>query len=335
MSVKILFADTTASDYEIERQLLAQSALDLTSVFRQTRAPEDVVREAGDADAVVMSWAPMTRAVIESLPRCVIISRYGIGVDMIDLDAATEHGILVCNTARYCIDEVSTQTITFLLMFNRQVFPQIDRVRSGAWSVKDLATPRRLAGQRLGLIGFGNIGRQMATKARGLGLNVIACDPFLQQTRTEIDDVPLVSLDELLRTSDYVSIHCPLNGSTRHLIGERELALMKPSAFLINCARGAIVDQPALTTALTRRAIAGAGLDVVDPEPLPADDPLRHLDNVLLTPHTAHWSLESGIECRRTAVENVLMALQGRIPPDVVNRPVLERGTRLALRLPR
>lgn len=332
--MKVVFADTTASDYEIERELLAQSDLDLTAEFLQTREPDEVAQQAADADAIVMSWARMTRAVIESLHRCVIISRYGIGIDMVDLDAATDHGILVCNTARYCIDEVSSQAITFLLMLNRQILPQIDRLRSGGWSVKDLAAPRRLAGQRLGLIGLGNIGRAMATKARGLGLDSVAFDPYLTQEHAIVDGVPLVSLHELLATSDFVSIHCPLNRSTRHLIGERELALMKPTAFLINCARGAIVDQLALITALARHQIAGAGLDVVDPEPLPIDDPLRHLDNVLLTPHTAHWSIEAGIECRRTAVENVVTALHGQVPPDLVNRTVLERGTRLLDRFP-
>lgn len=332
MSEKIVFTDTTAADYEIERELLGQSGLELTPVFLQTRDSADVAREAADADAVVMSWAKMTRAVMESLERCIVISRYGIGVDMIDLVAATEHGILVCNTARYCIDEVSTQAIAFLLMLNRRIVPQVSRLRSGGWSARELPAPRRLAGQRLGLVGFGNIGRAMATKARGLGLDVAAFDPYLQRTRVEIDDVSLVSLDELLRTSDYVSIHCPLNASTRHLIGEHELSLMKSSAFLINCARGAIIDQTALTAALAKNRIAGAGLDVVDPEPPPPDDPLRHLDNVLLTPHTAHWSIESAIESRRTAVENVLAALRGRIPADVVNREVLEQGARVSIR---
>src|SRR5579875_967953 len=325
---KVVITDTTAEDYEVERRLFADAGFDLEVVYLQTREPSVVRDHAADADAVVVAWAPLTREVIASLRRCRLIVRYGIGVDMIDLDAATEQGIVVCNTARYCIEEVSAHAISFLLLLNRQILPLHRSMQNGGWGSPDIMPPRRLAGQQLGLIGLGNIGRAVAAKARGLGLRVVACDPFVQAGSVQ-DGVQLVGLAELLTTSDYVSIHCPLTASTRHLIGRRELALMRPTAFLINCARGAVIDQSALVEALARRRIAGAALDVFETEPLAVDDPLRRLDNVILTPHVAHWSVESAIECRRTAVEHVLAALRGEIPPDVVNRAVLQRPHRL------
>ena len=328
MPPKLVFVDTTAPDYDVEKAVLRDSGLDLTTTFLRTRDPAEFLNEVVDADAIVMSWAPLTREVIARLEKCRIIARYGIGVDMIDLDAATEHGIVVCNTARYCIDEVSTQAVAFLLMLNRQIRPLDATIRAGGWSIAGVPAPRRLAGQRLGLVGSGNIGLAVARKARGLGLEVVAYDPYLRQRQAAVDGIPLISLDEVLGTSDYLSIHCPLNRSTFHLIGAREIGLMKPDAYLINCARGAIVDQAALIAALTERRIAGAALDVVEQEPLPTDDPLRRLDNVILTPHSAHWSIESGVECRRTAVEHVIALLRGGIPPDVVNRAVLDAALR-------
>jgi D-3-phosphoglycerate dehydrogenase len=261
---------------------------------------------------------------MDHLTRCRVIARFGIGVDMIDLDAATERGILVCNTATYCLDEVSNHTIGLLLMLNRGLLHDVDALRSGGWFRSTSTPPRRLAGERLGLVGLGNIGRLVAGKARAFGLDVVAYDPYLRE-RAE-DGIPLVELEELLAGADIVSVHCPLNASTRHLLGRRELALMKPTAFLINTARGPIVDQAALFEALVEHRLAGAGLDVFETEPLPADDPLRQLDNVILTPHSASWSVESSAECRRVAVEHVVTVLRGSVPSDVVNRAVLETG---------
>jgi D-3-phosphoglycerate dehydrogenase len=254
-----------------------------------------------------------------------VIARFGIGVDMIDLDAATERGILVCNTATYCLDEVSNHAMGLLLMLNRGLLADIDSVRAGGWFRSQATPPRRLAGQRLGLVGVGNIGRLVARKARGFGLEVVAYDPYLRRSMSEVEGTRLVELDELLCTADVVSGHCPLNPSTRHLLGARELGLLKPTAFVINTARGGLIDQAALADVLREHRIAGAGLDVVNVEPLPSDDPLRDLDNVIITPHSASWSVESSAECRRVAVEHVVTVLRGGVPTDVVNRAVLER----------
>ncbi len=323
---KVVIADQPAADRDVEAAALAASGLSLDTVWLATHESDQVLGHAADADALVMSWLPVTRQLIEELKRCRVIARFGIGVDMIDLDAATEHGILVCNTATYCLDEVSNHAIGLLLMLNRGLLRDIDAVRSGGWfRVRD-SPPRRLHGQRLGLVGLGNIGKLVARKARGFGLDVVAYDPYLRDHQRAVDGTPLIDLDDLLESADIVSVHCPLNASTRHLLGAHELAMMKTSACLINTSRGPVVDQAALVEALAQHRLAGAGLDVFEMEPLPTDDPLRQLDNVILTPHSASWSVESSVECRRVAVEHVLTVLRGGVPADVVNRTVLQRA---------
>jgi D-3-phosphoglycerate dehydrogenase len=319
---RLVFTDTTAPDYAVERRLVDEGGLGSRTLYLQTRDPGDVVRHAGDAEVIVLAWAPFTRQTLSRLPRLRALVRYGIGVDMIDVAAATELGILVCNTARYCLDEVSTHAVALLLLLNRGLYPQLAHVRAGGWNPPGLPAPRRLAGRCLGLVGLGNIGRRVAAKAKGLGLEVVAHDPYVA-AQTDVDGVPLLSLEEVLRRADYVSLHCPLTAATRHLIGARELALMRAEAYLINTARGGIVDQDALVGALRARRIAGAALDVTDPEPLPADHALRELDNVLITPHTAHASVEAMDECRRTAVAHALTILRGGVAEDLVNRQVL------------
>jgi len=320
-ALKVVIADSPNLDHDVEDAVFAASGLALDPVWLGVRDAARVLEDATDADALVMSWLPVTRSVIDQLTRCRVIVRFGIGVDMIDLDAATDRGILVCNTATYCLDEVSNHAMGLLLMLNRGLLQDVDSVRSGGWSRAKGAPPRRLAGQRLGLVGLGNIGRLVAGKARGFGLEVMAYDPYVRRGSEE--GIKLVELDELLAGADFVSVHCPLNASTRHLLGRRELAQLKPTAFVINTARGPIVDEAALYEALKEQRLAGAGLDVFETEPLPADSPLRQLDNVILTPHSASESVESGIECRRMAIEHVVTVLRGGVPNDVVNRGVL------------
>lgn len=325
----VVLTDTAVPDYDLEEAAFRDSGMDVGRVYLHTRDPEEVVGRAADADAdaLIVSWAPITRDVIARLPRLRVIARYGIGVDMIDLDAATDHGVLVCNTARYCIDEVSTHAIALLLALNRHLVDDAERLRAGGWGAAG-APPRRLRDQQLGLVGLGNIGRAAGRKALGLGMRIVAYDPFVRERHDEVDGIELVEFDELLRSSDFVSLHIPLNATTHHLVGAHELGLMPPHAALINTARGGLVDQAALTDALAARRIAGAGLDVFEQEPLPPHDPLRAMPHVILTPHSAHWSRESTEECRATAVDHVLTVLRGGIPSDVVNRAVLQRDNR-------
>jgi D-3-phosphoglycerate dehydrogenase / 2-oxoglutarate reductase len=327
MAYKVVIADTVFGNDDIEQRLFAESGLDVACVYLRSRDPAELIRQAATAQAVTLAETLLPRPMIEQLTSCRVIVRYGIGVDAVDLRAATDHGIMVCNTARYCLDEVSTHAVTLLLMLNRSIPANTARLRAGEWFSPTVPV-RRLAGQQLGVVGIGNIGREVARKALGLGLRVVACDPYVQRLPDDLQSVRLIGLEELLAGSDYVSLHVPLNATTRHLIGDRELRLLKPSAFLINTARGPVVDQAALTDALATGRLAGAGLDVFEREPLPADDPLRRLDNVILTPHAAHWSEEASVDCRETAVAHVLSVLRGELPGDIVNAEILQSANR-------
>ena len=318
--LKLVITDFTEPDNQYEEEELQASGLDIQLVRLNTRSPEELIPHVSEADGLLVQFTQITRQVIESLRKCRVISRYGIGVDMIDLEAATEHDIPVCNVPAFCMDEISTHTIGFLLNLNRHILSHHLHVRSGNWGHPPGGAPARLPGQVLGVVGLGNIGRVVARKAKCLGLKVLASDPYLEPEQAGVLDVELVELSDLLRRSDYVTLHCPLIAETHHLIGPIQLALMKPSAFLINMARGPIVDQAALYRALVDGIIAGAALDVLEQEPPAPDDPLLQLDNVLFTPHTSSWSSKSIVRLRRDTARNAVDVFQGRTPRSVVNR---------------
>ncbi len=320
---KVVITDFPFPDTDVEEAEFKASGLDLEIVRLNATTLEALSPHVLDADALVILFADINRRFVGALTRCKVISRYGIGVDMIDLAAAGERGILVCNAPDYCIDEVSTHTIAFLLALNRNLVRQHAHVRAGRWGGAPGGVPIRLSRQTLGIIGLGNIGRAVARKAAGLGPTMIAFDPYATAQGAAELGVTLVSLEDLLRRSDYVSVHCPLNDETRHLIGRPQLALMKPTACLINLSRGPVVDQPALLQALQEGAIAGAALDVLEKEPPDADDPLLKLDNVILSPHSSSTSTDSAILLRREVAQNVILALQGKQPRSVVNRKYL------------
>ena len=325
---QVAVTDGFSDRYDIEEARFAAAGIDGVRYLRVKTAAE-VVDHCADVDVIIKGWIDLPRESLERLPRLKAIIRAGIGVDMVDLAAATDLGILVCNTATYCLDEVSNQALVLMLALNRQLMPHAARIREGGWAVRDVAHPRRLKGQVLGLVGIGNIGRQVAAKAAGFGLSVIAHDPFVQSDHVDVAGVgavPLLSLDEMLATADIVSLHGPLSPATRHLIGAAQLARMRPGAVLINTARGGLVDQDALVEALRSGHLGAAGLDVTSPEPLPNPHPLRELPNALVTPHTASISVESGIDCRNATVDHAVALLGGRVPADVMNRAVLAPG---------
>jgi D-3-phosphoglycerate dehydrogenase len=322
---KIVITDFGDPDNELEEAELRASDLDYELVRLNARSADELIPHIYDAHALMVQWASISRPVIETLRQCRVISRYGIGVDMIDLEAATERGIPVCNVPDFCIDEVSTHTLAFVLALNRHLIGHHAHVISGKWGGPPGGAPERLSRQFLGVLGLGKIGSEVARKAKGLGLRVFAHDPYLTPAQAQRLGVELIGLDDLLRRSDYLSIHCPLTRETRHLIGSEQLVLMKPSAYLINMARGPVVDQAALYSALTGGVIAGAALDVLEQEPPLPDDPLLKLPNVLLTPHTSSWSAESVVQLRRDVARNVVQVLRGDPPRAVVN-PLSLRG---------
>ncbi len=322
---KIVITDFGDPDNELEEAELRASGLDYELVRLNVRTPDELIPHVRDAHALIVQWATISRPVIESLQQCRVISRYGIGVDMVDLEAASDHHIPVCNVPDFCIDEVSTHTLAFVLALNRRILPLHAHVVSGKWGGAPGGFPARLNRQTQGVLGLGKIGSAVARKAKGVGLRVIGYDPYLKPEQAEKMGVELVSLDELLRQSDYLSIHCPLTKETRHLIGSEQLGRMKPSAYLINMARGPVVDQVALTAALTSGVIAGAALDVLEQEPPRPDDPLLQLPNVLFTPHSSSGSAESIVQLRRDAAGNVPPVLRGEKPRSVVNPAYLRQ----------
>jgi D-3-phosphoglycerate dehydrogenase len=314
---KVVVTDHIFPSLEIERALLG--AIGAEIVVAQATSEPQLVDIVTDADALLVCYAPVTKRVIERLSRCRVIARYGIGVDNVDVDAATARGIVVTNVPDYCIEEVSDHALALLLACARKI-PFLDRrVRGGRWDARDAAPMHRLRGQVLGMVGFGKIPRCLARKARALGLELLAFDPYVGADEMAADGVRKVALEDLVAQADFVSVHAPLTVETRGLIGEALLRAMKPTAYVINTARGPLVSQDAIVRALREGWIAGAALDVLETEP-PADvDALRAIETLIVTPHVAFYSEESVQELQRKAAENVVSVLVGEVPRYPVN----------------
>jgi D-3-phosphoglycerate dehydrogenase len=313
---RVVISDYVWESLDVEKKTLGDLA-DLVAL--KAKKPEEFLDEAKDCDALLNTYAgPITADVMARMPKCRIIARYGIGVDTIDLEAATQAGIIVTNNPTYCIEEVAEQTMALILSSARKI-PFYDRmVRAGRWEVPPGKPIYRLAGRTLGLVGFGNIARQVAVRAAAFGLNVLYSDPFVKEGQFRVPG-RAVDLDTLLRESDFVSLHPPLTPQTRKMIGEDAFGKMKRTAVLVNCARGPIVDTDALVRALDAKRIAGAALDTVDPEPLPDPHPLRGRDNVILNPHVAWYSEQAMTGLQAGAPGEVRRVLSGQWPVNVVN----------------
>lgn len=314
----VAVTDHVFPDLEEERRLLADAGHELR-FERNATAPHEVLAATRGADAVLNCYAPIPAEVIDGLAGCRIIARYGIGLDTIDIDAASAAGILVTNVPDYCIDEVSDHALALILALRRGVV-RLDRsVREGGWSPMEARPLHRIRGGVLGLVGFGRIARALAAKASALGFRVVAFDPYLGPDDVVAAGAEPASLDQLLQAADVVSVHAPLTPETRHLIGADELARMRPGSFLINTSRGPLVDLDALREALQAGGLGGAALDVLEEEPPRADDPLLHRADVVVTPHAAFYSEESMAEQQRKAAEQVIAALANEVPPYAVN----------------
>ena len=306
---KVVVTDHVFASLEIEHALLDPVA-DIVAL--QATTDVELLEVAGDADALLVCYAPVTRRVIERLTRCRLIARYGIGVDNVDTAAAAARHIPVTNVPDYCIDEVSDHALALLFACARKVSILDRRVRSGRWEARDATPMHRLQGRVLGLVGFGKIPRRLTPKARAIGLDVIAFDPYVPREEMRAAHVEKVDLETLLARADYVSVHAPLVPDTRGLIGEPALRAMKPTAYLINTSRGPIVEEAALIAALTDKKIAGGGFDVYGVEPLPLDHPLRKLDNVVLTPHLGYVSIQNYRAYFGGVVDDIRAFLDGK-----------------------
>jgi D-3-phosphoglycerate dehydrogenase len=313
-----------------EEAILKEAGASL--VYGDATNEAELIELARDADAIINYLALVTARVINSLERCQVIVRRGIGYDSVDVSAATAKGIPVVNVPEYCTDEVADHAMALLLTAARKISAAREQTRSGAWDLRQLLPIPALKDSTLGLVGFGKIPKAVAARARGFGFKVQASDPFIPAELAAEHGVKLVSLEELLASSDFISIHAPLTNDTRGMISKREFALMKPSAVLINTARGPVVDEAALIEALKNKQIAFAALDVTTQEPPATDNPLRQMNNVTLTPHIAWYSERSAQLLGEKVAREIVRVFKGYLPKSLVNpeviklRPDLKQG---------
>lgn len=293
---------------------------------------EEIVAQCRDADALigVVSIQPFNRSLMSALPKCRVIAGIGIGYDKTDLEAATDLGIAVTNVPDYCLDEVSGLAVGMMLALGHRML-QVDRaVREkrvvftvNKKALDEIAKPMfRMRDQTVGVVGFGKIGTVMALKAKGLGMRVLSYDPYVLRPVMESRGVTPVDFETLLKQSDFISIHTPLTSETLNMFGYEQFKKMKRTAYFINTARGGCMDQPGLIRALQEGLIAGAGIDVTTDEPIAEDNPLLNMANVILTGHSAWYSLTSETDLYRRPMTQVVQALQGELPVYTVNTDV-------------
>jgi D-3-phosphoglycerate dehydrogenase len=319
---KVTITDAEYESHEPEREVL--SKLDVELVKFQCSTEDEVIKNCWDADALLNQYAPITKRVIESLKNARIIVRYGIGVDNIDLKAATERGIFIANVT-YDTCDVADHTVALILSLARKIPWVNQKTKEGRWDWREVQPVERIKGKTLGIIGFGRIGREVATRMKAFKTEIIAYDPYVLSETFEKKHVKKVDLETLLSTSDIITIHLPLSKETHHLINEKRLGIMKKTALLVNTSRGPVVDEAALYKALKEGWLTAAALDVLEKEPPEKDNPLLKLNNVLITPHMAWYSTSSMTEIQTKAAEEVIRVLSGQTPRNLVNKDVLNQ----------
>jgi len=297
------------------RARLEESGARIVSISGDT----DFAGAAACADAILNADFRLTAPLISRLSRCRVISRFGIGVDNIDVAAATARGIPVANVPEFCTEEVANRALTLMLACASQLLQLDRRVREGSWRAGEMPESIQIEGQVLGLVGFGRIARAVARRALAFGMKVIAHDPYLAPSNISSMGAAPASFEDVLSQSDFLSLHAPLTPETHHLINAETLRLVKPSAVLINCARGGLVDEPALVDALRNQRLARAGLEVLEEEPPSADNPILRMDQVLFTPHSAAHTKKALQRVREVAVDAVVRVLRGERLLHVVN----------------
>lgn len=315
MTFKVLITDYEFEDLRYEENVFAESGLDIEFIKAQCKTEDDVIEKAQEAHAILNQYAPLSRRVVESLQETKIISRYGVGVNTIDLEAAAEKGIIVANVPDYGMEEVSNHALALMLSWARKIPLLNNEVKQGNWDFKAGVPIHRFNEQTLGVLGFGRIPRRLIEKAKPLHIKTAAYDPFVTEEEMAACGVVKMELDEIIRESDFLSVHVPLIKDTFHLLDAKRFSQMKNSAVVINTARGPIIDEKALIAALEQGQIAGAALDVAEEEPIGRDNPLLKMDNVILTPHSAWYSEEAMVELRQKAAMNIVQVLSGETSP--------------------
>lgn len=318
---RVYVTDATYTHHDHERAALA--AYNVEFVVRQCKTAADVIAQCADAEALLNQYAPLTREVFAALPNLKMVVRYGVGYDSVDVAAATEHGVMVVNVPDYGVQEVADHTLALLLAMVRKIPQTVTDVRAGVWSDNRYHPIMGLADKTVGLLGFGNIAREVNKRCQAFNLRVMAYDPFVSAETFAQHQVTPGSAEAVLRQSDIVCIHLPLNAETRHFINAERLAMMQPSAMLINTARGGIVDAQALADALRAGRLAGAALDVLETEPMPAQHPLQGIDTCLITCHIAWYSEASLVRLQQYAGMEIARVCAGGTPKHVVNRAAL------------
>jgi len=316
-SLKVVITDLDHREAEEEKKVFDQIGAEL--IWAKVKEEDEIIHICKDADGLLNQYSLMTRRVLENLPRCKAIARFGVGVDSIDLRAATDLGIIVANVPDYCVDEVALQAVTMLLTLIRKTILFDQKVKSGQWDFRHGAPIHRVRGKTMGLVGCGKIGWEVAKIVSSLGMRVFAFDPYIQKAEGSVE---LVDLDTLLKEADFISVHCPLNESTRHLIGENAFRKMRKKPLIVNTSRGPIIEERALVQALKEGWVSGAGLDVMEKEPPDPGNPLLKMEQVILSPHMSFYSEESIKELKRRTAEGVADVLLGKWPQSVVNSEV-------------
>ncbi len=315
---KVIISDCDHGTVEVERKVFEQAGFEWELLDCKTE--DEVIAKCAGADGILSQYAPIKAKAVEKLDSLKVLSRYGVGVDNLDVEAATRKGVAVCNVPDYCQDDVSTHAMALLLDLVRKVTLLANDVAAGGWDFRLAGPVPRTAGKTLGLLGFGAIARMTARKALAFNMRVLAYDPFVKTTDME---VKLVDLDTLLAESDFLSLHAPATKDTEKIINSANLAKMKNGALIVNTSRGKLVDEAALAAALTSGKIAAAGLDVLTNEPPEKGNPLVGLKNVVLTPHISFFSNESFDELKEKAARNMVEVLSGQRARYCLNREVL------------
>lgn len=325
---KICLVDYEWPELDIEEGLIQKRMRDGEPIelnVLQSRDKEKIIENVKDADSILTMYGEIDEEVLEAAKNVKIISRYGIGVNMIDLNAATRLGKMVANVNDYCIDEVSDHALAFIMASARRLFDYNKLTQKGEWDFKQARIPLRASDAIVGLVGFGKIPVRLAEKLIAIGYKVMAYDPFVDKETMAQKGVMKAELHQLMANSDFISVHVPLIEQTRHLISTKEFQLMKNTAYIINTARGPIIDENALISALKDGEIAGCSLDVTETEPLPQDHILREMEQVILSPHAAWYSEKAFIEIREGAISNILDVYEGKEPKYLVNRQVISQ----------
>lgn len=320
MGFLVIHTDPQHTDFRHEQAEL--DAIGATLRPLNVTSEAEVAAACRDADALLVTYAKIGKVALAGMPKLKIVVRTGVGYDSLDVPAATERKVMVANVPDYCISDLAEHTMALLLTWWRRTAELDQQVRTEGWG-RPLKPVYRLEGKTLGVLGMGRMGQAVAARARGFGLRLVGYDPYTPPAAFAAVGVEPVSLESLLRTSDIVTIHALLSAETRGIICQKTLRQMKPTALIVNTARGGLIVTDDLVRALQEGWIAGAALDVTDPEPLPMGHPLRNLPRVLVTPHAAWYSEEAEPELRRRAARTIVEALRGERPASLLNPEVL------------